>query len=111
MVDQYLTVVKARKRKGRTSSSTTLNERLEDARRRARTATGSEAALAIQAIRDLEAKLRRPRSEYTPDIDNIEAAFVKVAKQYSNHHRVTYGNYSPSSQYDVACFQWNAHHS
>ena len=34
---------------------------------------------------------RRPRSEYTPDIDNVEAAFVKVAKTFGDHHRVTYG--------------------
>jgi hypothetical protein len=90
-VNQYLAAVTTPKRRGRKVSTATLTQRLADARQRVKTEAGVNKVLAAQEVRDLQAKLARLRTDNAVDVKTLEAAFVKVAKQFAENRGVTYG--------------------
>ena len=90
-VDRYLAAVTTPGRRGRPVSEETLNLRLVDARARLKTEVGVNKVLAAQEVRDLQAKLARLGTDSAGDLKRLEAAFVKVAKQFSENRGVAYG--------------------
>src|SRR5438552_5513385 len=56
-VDRYLSAVNTPKRRGRKVSKAALQQRLGDARVKAKTATGVERVLAAQEVRDLQSRI------------------------------------------------------
>ena len=90
-VNRYLAAVTTPGRRGRPISQATLTHRLADARQRLKTEAGVNKVLAAQEVRDLQAKLAQSSTTNAVDVKSLEAAFVKVAKQFSANRRVTYG--------------------
>ena len=56
-VDRYLSAVNTPKRRGRKVSKASLQQRLVEARAKARTATGVDKVLAAQDVRDLQNRI------------------------------------------------------
>src|SRR5215813_488283 len=56
-VDRYLTAVNTPKRRGRKVSKASLQQRLADAKVRAKSATGVDKVLASQEVRDLQNRI------------------------------------------------------
>ena len=90
-VDRYLAAVNTPKRRGRKVTKATLEQRLTSARSRVKTATGVDKLFAAQEIRDLEAKIAQVNASNEADIKSLEAAFVKIAKRFSQNRGVGYG--------------------
>jgi hypothetical protein len=90
-VDRYLAAVNTPKRRGRKITKATLEERLASAQVRVKTATGVEKLFAAQDIRDLESKLAELNAANASDVKTLEAAFVKIAKRFSDNRGVDYG--------------------
>jgi hypothetical protein len=90
-VNRYLAAVTTPGRRGRPVSEETLTLRLVDARARLKTEVGVNKVLAAQEVRDLQAKLARLGTDKAGDLKRLEAAFVKVAKQFSENRGVAYG--------------------
>ena len=90
-VDRYLRLINTPKRRGRKVSVATLEQRLALARKRLPTATGLERAYTAQEIRDLLAKIAQLPSADDADRTRAEAAFVKIAKAFSERRGLTYG--------------------
>jgi hypothetical protein len=90
-VNRYLEAVTTPKRRGRKVSKATLEQRLAAARTRFKTSAGVDKLLAAQEVRDLRARLTRLASESAVDVKSLEAAFVKIAKTFSENRGVTYG--------------------
>jgi len=82
-VDAYLAALNLPKKRGRKISKSVLEQRLVQARSRAKTATGVDRVLAAQEIRDLQARLAQVSSATTADLNGLESAFVKVARTFS----------------------------
>jgi len=90
-VNRYLEAVTTPKRRGRKVSKATLEQRLVAARARFKSGAGVDKLLAAQEIRDLQARLTKLESAAEVDVKLLEAAFVKIAKQFSASRGVTYG--------------------
>jgi hypothetical protein len=91
-VDRYLSAVNTPKRRGRKVSKATLQQRLADARLTAKSATGVEKVLAAQEIRDLQTRIASlDAAGGGNDLDRLEAAFVKIAKQFGENRGIGYG--------------------
>jgi hypothetical protein len=90
-VGRYLSAVNTPQRRGRKVSKETLERRLTEARASAKTAVGVEKVLASQAVRDLQAKLTRLNASSDADIKTLEAAFVKIARKFSDSRGIAYG--------------------
>lgn len=90
-VNRYLAAVNTPKRRGRKVSTATLTRRLADARERFRASVGVDKVLAAQEVRDLQAKLAQMAATNPTDAKTLEAAFVKVAKQFSTNRGISYG--------------------
>ena len=90
-VNRYLEAVTTPKRRGRKVSKATLEQRLGAARTRFKTGVGVDKLLAAQEIRDLQARLTRLASESDVAVKRLEAAFVKIAKKFSEQRGVGYG--------------------
>jgi hypothetical protein len=90
-VNRYLAAVNRPKRRGRKVSKATLVDRLAEARLQAKTATGIDKVMAAQAVRDLQRKVTQLNATGGADIKGLEAAFVKVAKQFSRQRGISYG--------------------
>lgn len=90
-VDRYLSAVNTPKPRGRRVSKTTLEQRLESARARAKTATGLDKLLAAQNVRDLQVKIAELDSTTTADLRTLEASFVKIAKRFGEKRGIGYG--------------------
>jgi hypothetical protein len=90
-VDRYLAAVNTPSRRGRKVSRSTLEQRLESARSRFKSATGIDKLLAAQEIRDLQAKLSQLRSTAGVDVKGLEVAFVKIAKKFGENRGIGYG--------------------
>src|SRR6476646_11649247 len=56
-VDRYLSAVNTPKRRGRKVSKASLQQRLAEARARAKSATGVDTVLAAQEVRDLQTRI------------------------------------------------------
>src|SRR5437773_12454086 len=56
-VDRYLSAVNTPKRRGRKVSKASLQQRLAEARARAKSASGVDKVLAAQEVRDLQARI------------------------------------------------------
>jgi hypothetical protein len=90
-VNQYLAAVNTPKRRGRPISEAVLTQRLADARERVKTTRGVDKVLAAQEVRDLQAKLARTTTAGAVDVKSLEAAFVEVARKFSENRGVGYG--------------------
>jgi hypothetical protein len=90
-VNRYLEAVTTPKRRGRPVSQATLEQRLVAAEERFKNGSGVEKLLAAQEKRDIQARLRATESTSEVDVKTLEAAFVKIAKQFSENRGVTYG--------------------
>jgi len=90
-VDRYLAAVNTPKQRGRKVSKAALTQRLTDARARFKTAVGVDKVLAAQEVRNLEARLAPMNADEGVDLKSLEAAFVKVAKTFSNKRGIRYG--------------------
>ena len=90
-VDRYLAAVNSPQRRGRKVTKTTLNERLAEARDRAKTATGVDRVLAAQAVRDLDSRVAQLDSASGVDLKSLETAFVKIAKKFGDTRGIAYG--------------------
>ena len=90
-VDRYLSAVNTPKRRGRKVSKAALQQRLADARVKARTATGVDRVLAAQEVRDLQSRLAALETSAGGDIKSLEAAFVKIAKRFGENRGIGYG--------------------
>jgi hypothetical protein len=90
-VDRYLSAVNTPKRRGRKVSKTSLQQRLVDARAKARSATGVEKVLAAQEVRDLQNRIASIDAGGGSDLKSLEAAFVKIAKQFGENRGIGYG--------------------
>jgi hypothetical protein len=90
-VDRYLTALNAPKPRGRKISEATIAERLTSARKRAEGATGVRKVLAAQEMRDLNDRLARVERDDSADLRRAEAAFVKIAKRFSENRGIEYG--------------------
>ena len=90
-VDRYLSAVNTPKRRGRKVSKAALVARLAEARTRAKSAGGVEKVLAAQEVRDLQTRIANMESAGSSDIKSLEAAFVKIAKQFGENRGIGYG--------------------
>ena len=90
-VDRYLVALNTPKRRGRKVSKDTLMKRLAEARARAWSETGIDRVLAAQEVRDLQAKVAEAESKNARDPKNLEAAFVSVARKFSENRGIGYG--------------------
>jgi hypothetical protein len=90
-VNRYLAAVTTPGRRGRPISQATLTQRLADARARLKNEVGVNKVLAAQEVCDLQAKLAQSSTASPVDVKTLEAAFVKVAKQFGENRGVTYG--------------------
>ena len=89
-VDRYLSSVNTPKRRGRKVTRATLQQRLDDARTRSKTAIGVEKVLAAQEVRDLQARIASIDAAGGADPAALEAAFVKIAKQFGENRGIGY---------------------
>ncbi len=92
-VNRYLDAITVPKRRGRPIAKATLEQRLSAARAQFERGVGVEKLLAAQQVRDLEARLARPATAIEADIKPLEAAFVKIARKFSENRGVTYGTW------------------
>jgi hypothetical protein len=90
-VDRYLSAVNTPKRRGRKVSKAALVSRLADARAKAKSASGVEKVLAAQEVRDLQTRIATMNTASGSDIKSLEAAFVKIAKQFGENRGIGYG--------------------
>jgi hypothetical protein len=91
-VDRYLSAVNTPKRRGRKVSKASLQQRLTDARARAKASTGVDKVLAAQEVRDLKSRIASlDASGGGSDLKSLEAAFVKIAKQFGENRGIGYG--------------------
>jgi len=90
-VDRYLAAVNTPKRRGRKVTKATLEQRLVQAQTQVKTATGVDKVIAAQNVRDLRAKLAQASVSSDADLKSLEAAFVKVAKQFGENRGISYG--------------------
>ncbi len=91
-VDRYLSAVNTPKRRGRKVSKTSLQQRLTDARAKAKAATGVDKLLAAQEVRDLQTRIASiDAAGGGSDLKSLEAAFVKIAKQFGENRGIGYG--------------------
>jgi hypothetical protein len=72
-------------------SKATLEQRLAAARERFNSSVGVDKLFAAQEIRDLKARLKLMETSAAVDVKSLEAAFVKIAKKFSENRGVTYG--------------------
>jgi len=90
-VDRYLSAVNTPKRRGRKVSKAALVTRLADARTKAKSASGVEKVLAAQEVRDLQNRIANMEAAGSSDLKSLEAAFVKIAKQFGENRGIGYG--------------------
>jgi hypothetical protein len=90
-VDRYLSAVNTPKRRGRKVSKAALEQRLAEARTKAKSATGVEKVLAAQDVRDLQMRIANMNVASGGDIKSLEAAFVKIAKRFGENRGIGYG--------------------
>jgi hypothetical protein len=90
-VDRYLSAVNTPKRRGRKVSKSALEQRLAEARIKAKSATGVEKVLAAQDVRDLQLRIANMSVASGGDIKSLEAAFVKIAKRFGENRGIGYG--------------------
>ncbi len=91
-VDRYLSAVNTPKRRGRKVSKASLQQRLVDARAKARSAAGVDKVLAAQEVRDLQNRIASIDAVGGgSDLKSLEAAFVKIAKQFGENRGIGYG--------------------
>jgi len=90
-VDRYLSAVNTPKRRGRKVSKSALQQRLVDARAKAKSATGVDKVLAAQEVRDLQSRIANLDTGGGGDIRSLEAAFVKIAKRFGENRGIGYG--------------------
>jgi hypothetical protein len=92
VVDAYLRIVGAPKKRGRKVSVEELNRRHDAAVARANEAEGADRLLAIQEAKDLERRIAEfERAGEGVDLAKLERQFVKVAKTYSVGKGISYG--------------------
>jgi hypothetical protein len=90
-VDRYLSAVNTPKRRGRKVSRAALQQRLAEARVRAKSASGVDRVLAAQEVRDLQSRIAALDTSAGGDIKSLEAAFVKIAKRFGENRGIGYG--------------------
>ena len=90
-VDRYLSAVNTPKRRGRKVSKTALQARLAEARVKAKSASGVDKVLAAQEVRDLQTRIANMNATSGSDIKSLEAAFIKIAKQFGENRGIGYG--------------------
>jgi hypothetical protein len=90
-VDRYLDAVNTPKRRGRRLSTATLAQRLAAAKAGVKSARGVDRVMAAQAVRDLEKRIAQLNATGAVDIRALEAAFVRVAKKFSQNRGIGYG--------------------
>ena len=90
-VDRYLAAVNTPKQRGRKVSKASLTQRLADARADAKTASGVDKVVAAQAVRDLQKRIAQLNLTSGVDMRMLEAAFVRVAKKFSENRGIEYG--------------------
>jgi len=91
IVDRYLSAVNTPMRRGRKVSKEALVARLAEARVTAKSASGLERLLAAQEVRNLQIRIADVENAGGNDIKRLEAAFVKVAKQFGENRGIGYG--------------------
>jgi len=72
-------------------SKEALVARLAEARVTAKSASGLERLLAAQEVRNLQIRIADVENAGGNDIKRLEAAFVKVAKQFGENRGIGYG--------------------
>jgi len=90
-VDRYLTALNTPKRRGPKVTTARLTQRLTAANAHLATAKGVARVYAAQEIRDLKTKIAERASVERVDVASVEAAFVKIAKSFSERRGITYG--------------------
>jgi hypothetical protein len=87
-VDAYLAAINVPKKRGRKVSKAVLEQRLVQARERAKTATGVDKVVTAQEVRDLQGRLAQARAATGTDVRSLESAFVKVAGRFSERRGI-----------------------
>src|SRR3954464_14045727 len=82
-VNRYLEAITTRRRSGRRVPRATLEQRLAAARERFNSSVGIDKLFNAQEIRDLQARLKTMETSVAVDVQSLETAFVKIAKQFS----------------------------
>jgi len=90
-VDRYLAAVNVPQRRGRKVSRASLEQRLVGAEQALKAGTGVAKLLAAQEVRDLQTKIAQVNTAAGVDLKSLEAAFVKVAKQFGDNRGIRYG--------------------
>ena len=90
-VDRYLDAVNTPKQRGRKVSAATLTQRLAAAKAGVKTARGVDRVMAAQTVRDLEKRIAQLNATNAVDIKALEAAFIRVAKKFSQNRGIGYG--------------------
>jgi hypothetical protein len=89
-VNNYLIAIATPRKRGQKVTMATLERRLAEARSRVNIVTGVEKVVAAQAVRDLLKKLSQPKAANGIDAVSLEAAFVKIAKTFSENRGISY---------------------
>jgi hypothetical protein len=89
-VNNYLIAIGTPRKRGRKVARATLERRLAEARSRVKIVTGVEKVVAAQTVRDLQKQLSRPKAATGIDAASLEAAFVKIAKTFSENRNLSY---------------------
>jgi hypothetical protein len=92
-VGRYLDAVTTPKARGRKVTPASLHKRLAEAEAKSKTATGAARLEAIQAARDLRARLTAVDGASATDLAAVEKDFVKHAKAYGERKGITYGSW------------------
>lgn len=91
IVDRYLSALHVPKQRGRKVSLASLQSRLAATEEKLKHATGVARLTAAQDVRDLRKRVAAAASAGASDIKSLEAAFVRVAKKFSEKRGIGYG--------------------
>ena len=93
-VNAYLVALdEFRPKRGRKVSKEDLEKRLAAARQEAEQAIGTGRLLAIQLIADIEGRIAALAESATDNLAELEEAFVKAAKTYSESKGISYSSW------------------
>ena len=90
-VDRYLAAVNTPGRRGRKVPKAALVQRLATAQDQLQTGAGIARVVAAQEVRNLQARIAAVDSSAGADLQSLEAAFVKIAKQFGEQRGISYG--------------------
>ncbi len=90
VVRNYLEAVSRPKRPGRKKTPESITRQLNQIDSKLRNASAAERLQLIQTRFDLKSDLERLNADANVDLSNLESAFIKVAKGYSERKGISY---------------------